>query len=320
MRASPTGLLFLLIAALGLAGCADRRTLTVAVHPWIGYESLCLAQDMGWLPQDVTLQHGRTAADALAALQAGSVDAAGLTLDEVLQARGAGVPLSVVLVLDSSAGGDMLMARPGITGLTDLKGKRVGYEPTAVGALVLSEALAQAGLADDAIDHVELPITEQVAAWQAGDVDAVVTYEPTASLLRARGARPLFDSRQMPDTIFDVLAVRRDRLEGRESALRKLAKIHFQVLDYLRSNREDAVYRIAAHQHMTAIDVRRALAGVILPNLAGNRYALRDGSRFEQAARRLERLMVQRRLLATPDDLHHLFAADYLPPVDESGT
>lgn len=109
MRASTTGLLLLLIATLGLAGCTDRHTLTVAVHPWIGYESLCLAQDLGWLPRQVTLQHGRTAAESLAALQAGTVDAAGLTLDEALKARGAGVPLSAVLVLDSSAGGDMLM-------------------------------------------------------------------------------------------------------------------------------------------------------------------------------------------------------------------
>ncbi|WP_440940996.1 ABC transporter substrate-binding protein [Immundisolibacter sp.] len=311
---------FWLLSAVVLGGCAPQTHLTVAVHPWIGYESLCLAQDLGWLPREVRLRHGHTALDSLAALKAGQVDAATLTLDEVLQARSAGVPLSVVLVMDSSAGGDVLMVRQGITTLAALSGKRIGYEHTAVGELVLSEVLAQAGLSPDAIEHVHLPIAEQVAAWRAGAVDAIVTYEPVASRLRAEGAQPLFDSRQMPDTIFDVLAVRRDRLAERHRALHLLTQTHFRVLEYLQSNREDAVYRIAEHQGVTAADVRRALSGVILPNLAGNHYALRSGSRFEQAAERLERLMVQRELLPTPDDLKHLFVDDYLPPAGEYGS
>lgn len=318
MRASLTALLFVLISSMGLAGCTQQRTLSVAVHPWIGYESLRLAEELGWLPHRVTLRHGRMAADSLAALEKGEVDAATLTLDEVLQARSTGMPLTVVLILDSSAGGDVVMARPDITELPHLQGKRVGYEPTAVGALVLSEVLAQAGLSDDTVHHVELPITEQVAAWRSGDIDAIVTYEPTASLLLAAGARPLFDSRRMPDTIFDVLAVHSDRVKGQESTLRSLLASHFRALEYMRSNREDAIYRIAEHQGMTANDVRRALAGVILPSLAGNGYALRSGSRFEQAAQRLQRLMVRRGLLSAPDDLQNLFAADYLPAAGES--
>ena len=302
-----------LLAALCLAGCGGERPLTVAVQPWIGYESLCLAQQFGWLPPQVTLRHGQSAADSLAALQAGTAEAAALTLDEVLRARAAGVPVSVILILDSSAGADVLLARPDITRLADLAGKRVGYEPTAVGALVLSEILTRAGLAQDAIQRVELPISQQLAAWRSGAIDAVVSYEPTAGKIEAQGATRLFDSRQMPDTIFDVLAVRRDRMDGRSALLRRLVEAHFRALAYVRGNREDAVYRIAEHQGMSAADVRRALAGVILPDLAGNRYALRTGSRFEQAAGRLNRLMVQRHLLAAVDPLQDLFDADFLP-------
>lgn len=313
MRRASRCRFFLLLAALCLAGCGDDRPLTVAVHPWIGYEPLCLAQQFGWLPPQVTLRHGQGATDSLAALKAGTVDAAALTLDEALQARAAGVAVSVVLILDSSAGADVLLVRPGITRLADLAGKRVGYEPTAVGALMLSEILTRAALAPDAIQHVELPVPQQPAAWHSGAVDAVVSYEPVAGLLEAAGARRLFDSRQTPDTIFDVLVVRQDRVAGRSASLRRLVEAHFRALAYVRGNREDAVYRIAEHQGMSASDVRRALAGVILPDLTGNRYALRAGSRFEQAAARLSQLMVQRRLLAAVDPLQDLFDADFLP-------
>lgn len=305
-----------LVVALGLGGCTERQPLRVAVHPWIGYEALCLADDLDWLPPDITLQHGQRAADSLAALRAGTVDAAALTLDEALQARAGGLPLTVVLVLDSSAGADMVLARPDIERLTDLAGKRVGYDPTAVGALVLSELLAQARLPESAITPVELPLTQQLAAWRDGAVDAVVTYEPIAAELLAAGATRLFDSRQMPDTIFDVLVVRRDRIEGRHASLRRLVESHFRALEHLRRNREDAVHRIAAHQGVAAADVRRALGGVMLPDASGNRYALQPGSRFDQTARRLERLMVQRRLLKDDDDLNGLFDANFLPAGD----
>jgi NitT/TauT family transport system substrate-binding protein len=297
-----------------LAACAPQEPpLRIATHPWVGYESLCLAHALGELPSGVALQHGLRAADTMAALRAGTVDAGSLTLDEMLQVRAAGTPLTAVLIFDSSSGADVLLVRPGIGKLQDLAGRRIGYEPSAVGALVLAEALAQAGLSEHAITPVELPLTEQVAAWKAGRVDAMVTYEPTAALLQALGAVRLFDSRRMPDTIFDVLAVRSDRIENHATALRETVQTHFRMRAYLNRNRDDAVYRIAEHQGVSAEDVRRALAGVTLPELTGNRYALQPGSRFEVAAQRVHRLMVERGMLVKPDTLTGLFTADYLP-------
>lgn len=307
-----------LLAVTGLVGlltaCAPReQSLRIATHPWIGYESLCLAQELDWLPPGAALRHRDSSAESMAALRAGEVDAATLTLDEMLRVRASGVPLTAVLVFDSSSGADVVLARPGIERLQDLAGKRIGYEPTAVGALVLSEVMAQAGLGDDAVTRIELPLREQLAAWRDGAVDAVVTYEPTAAALRAEGAVRVFDSRQMPDTIFDVLAMRTDRLKGREATLRRVIDTHFRALAYLHQNRDDAVYRIAAHQRVTADDVRRALAGVTLPDVEGNRYALGRGSRFASATQRLHRLMLDRGLLAEADTLADLSRTDYLP-------
>ena len=310
-------LLGLIGVTLLLVTCGRQELpLRVATHPWIGYESLCLASELGALPAGVTLQHGRRSADTIAALRSGAVDAGMLTLDEVLEVRAAGTPLTAVLIFDSSSGADVLLARPAIERLTDLAGKRIGYEPSAVGALLLSEVLAQGGLDPRAVTLVELPLTRHVAAWKAGQVDSIISYEPTAARLQAQGAVRLFDSRQMPDTIFDVLAVRSDRLDGRATALRKVIETHFRMRAYINTNRDDATYRIAAHQGVTANDVRRALAGVTVPDVEGNRYALQSAqptSRFDAAARRVHRLMIERGLLQGHDALAGLYTADYLP-------
>ncbi len=305
--------------ALCLAACDPGKPLRVGTHSWVGYESLRLARDFGWLPPAVSLSVQTSAGNSLSALRTGTLDAAALTLDEVLQARAQGVPLTVVLVFDSSAGADVLLARPPISRLADLAGRRVAYEPTAVGSLVLREVLQRAGLTAESVTLVELTPPGQLAAWRSAQVDAVVTYEPTAAQLLREGAVQLFDSRQMPETIFDVLAVRSDRLAGRERVLRELLAAHFRVLNYIRQNRQDAAHRIAAYHGVSSDEVLRALGGIVQPWLAGNRYALTPGSRFDAAVQQLHALMIERRMLPRPDPLEGLFSADYLPLQEARG-
>lgn len=305
----------LLLGAMpGLVSCARNSPLVIGIHSWIGHESLFLAREFNWLPAEVTLRQSKTASDSLTALQAGQIDAACLTLDEVLRARAADVPLTVILIFDVSAGADVVLARPEITHLTDLAGKRIGVEQEALGALVLDRLLREAKLPKSAVTVVELPPDRQLAAWQKGEVDAVVTYEPTASSLLKEGAHRLFDSRQMPDTIFDVLAVRRDRIRGRESALKKLLAGHFRALDHIRSNRQDAVYRIAARQGIRPEEAQRALAGIAMPSLNANRtYLANNGAKLANATQSLSSLMLEGKMLSRQPTLDDLFSAAWLP-------
>lgn len=301
-----------------LSACFASPPLVVGIHPWIGYESLFLAREFNWLPDKVILHESKTVSDSLAALQAGTLDAAALTLDEVLLARAASVSLTVILVFNVSAGADMLLVRPNIKTLADLQGMRVGFEQSALGALIMSKVLETAELRLQNIKILDVPPDQQVAAWLLGEIDALITYEPTASLLLQEGAKRLFDSRQMPDTIFDVLAVRRDRLWGRDMMLRALLVAHFRVLHHLRINRQDAVYRIAARQNVCVDVVRQALAGVILPGWVGNHRYLADKHHLANAllletAHTLNTLMVRHDLLAQPDSLTALFDSRFLP-------
>jgi NitT/TauT family transport system substrate-binding protein len=283
------------------------------MHPWIGYETLYLARELGWLPPEVALREGKVAGDSLAALRAGTVDAAALTLDEVLLARAAGIPLVVVLVFDASAGADVVLARPGIEKVADLTGRRIGVERSGLGAMVLSTTLERAELTAEAVTVIDTPPDRQLVAWRDGHVDAVVTYEPTASLLEREGARRLLDSRQMPDVIFDVLAARSDRTPLLDAPLAGLIAAHFRALDHLRVHRQDAVYRIAARQGVDAADVQQALAGVVLPGLAANRGYLAPGSRLAKAAAALDERMARYGLLAGFSHLDALLEPRYLP-------
>ncbi|MDZ4214926.1 MAG: ABC transporter substrate-binding protein [Rhodocyclaceae bacterium] len=302
-------------AGLMLPGCSATGPLALGLHPWPGYESLHLAETFGWLPPAVSLVNTRNATETQAGLKAGTLDAGCLTLDEVLLLRAGGLPLTVIAVLNESVGADVVLARPEIGRLADLAGKRIAVEKSAVGGVMLIKLLQAAGLTSTALTVVDLLPDQQPAAWQANEIDAAICYEPVASRLEKLGGVRLFDSRQLPGIIFDVLAVRRDRIDGRRQTLKGLVAAHFRAVDHLSRSREDAFRRIGAWRQQSFAEVTKSFAGIALPNAAGNRRMLSAGNALERAARDLADIMRAGGLLpATPDSgVADLVDAAFLP-------
>lgn len=307
------------VLANSLSGCGwlSDKPVAIAAHVWVGYEPLFLARNEGWLDaQKVRLLETRNAGESLAALAEGRVDGAALTLDEMLTARETGLPLTAVLVFDISVGADMLVARADIQRLADLKGKRIALEQSSVAALLFTEILLAAGLTAKDVQRIPLSVDKHRSAWNAQQADAFITYEPVASQLLLDGAVKLFDSRKIPDAIVDVLAIRSDRLDpAHADAVRHLVAAHFQALDHLTRNPQDAAYRMAGRLGLPAQDVLAAFKGLLLPDVAHN-FRLLAGTQptLRASARTLSDIMVKGALLRRPDALSDLMRADFLPP------
>lgn len=304
------------LAALpwGVSGCLRREPMRLAGHPWPGYEPLFLARTLGYLPDSLQLHDSATVRESLDLMRQGRADGAMLTLDEVLQLRDQGMALQIVLVFDVSSGADVLLARPRLRSLAALRGRRVGVEPTVLGTLLLTMLLERAGMTTQDITLRHIPHERHEDAWLQGEVDALLTYEPVAGRLTARGARPLLSTRQLPDTIFDVLAVRPEQASANTSALRQGLDAHFKALRYLRQNPWDAAYRVAPRLQVSAEALIDSLRGLELPDLVGNRtYLAGPSSSLRQAALKLSPLMQRAGLLQRPVDTRDLFSSAYLP-------
>lgn len=308
------GLAALAAGAAG-GGCTPDVPLAVGIHPWPGYEPLYLARALGWLPEYVKLREGAAASDSVAALRAGELDAAALTLDEVLAVRADGPALTVVLVFDVSVGADVVVARRDIERLADIAGRTVAVERGAVGELVLDKLLGAAGLSAADVTVLDIAPNDQLEAWRRGEIDVAIGYEPATTLLEREGARRVFDSRQFPGLIFDVLAVRSDRLSVRRSQFDALLGAHFRALDHLRVSRDDAMRRIAAWRGLSVEETERGFAGLSLPDVAGNRaYLDLGGTRgILKSARELNALMLRAGRLRVADDLAGLVDPSCLP-------
>jgi NitT/TauT family transport system substrate-binding protein len=233
-----------------------------------------LARHHGWLDANrVRLVETPSATDSLHLVGSGLVEAAALTLDEVLRARALGLLLVVPMVFDVSAGADGLLAHSPIP-LAELAGMRIGVEPSAVGALMLAALLERAGLTVEQIQTIHLAYHEHAAAWRAGRIDALITFEPTLSALEAEGAVRLFESRAMPDTIVDVLAVHAGALANHGAALGHLVGATLHAVRDMTLNRMDAVYRIGARLGQPPETVLASLRGIQLADLQHNSYLL----------------------------------------------
>lgn len=314
------------LAALGGAGCssAPPPPLRIGAHPWVGYELMFLAQARGLVaPDSLRLVELPTAPASLRALAAGTLEGAGLTLDEVLSARARGLMLRVVAVIDVSHGADVLLARPDITSLAALRGQRVGVEQSATGALMLDAALAAGALVPADVRLVPLAYDAHATALRSGKVDAVVTFDPARSQLLADGALLLFSSAQVPGLIVDVLAVRPEAVHSHAEHLRALVAGVLQARSLWQQEPADSAARMAPRQHLPPAAVVQAFDRLQLPDLADNhRWLAGQQPTLLTTAQRLVDVMLragllppQARPLAAPGADAVLADARFLPPL-----
>lgn len=304
------------LACMALPGCqAPSGPLRVALNDWIGYSTLFLAQELGQMDEvTVRLVEQPSNTASMMALANREVRVAALTLDEFLLAREGGLDVRAVLVFNESHGADVVMAHPGIADLRALKGKRIGVESSAVGALMLARLLEGAQLAPAELDKVPLTADQHVQAYAAGEVDAVITFEPMASQLRARGARALLDSSHFPGLIVDVLAAHADLPNSQHEALRRLVAGHFAAVSYLGRDPADASRLLAPHQQLTPEEVRHAFAGIHLLDLKDNRQWLAGVQpRLLDSVKSVAGIMHASRLLGRLPSLDGLVDASFLP-------
>lgn len=304
------------VALVTMTGCEKPQVpLRVGTNIWIGYEPLYLAETKGYYEgSSIRLVAMQNATEVLQAMRAGMLEAAALTLDEALTLRQDGKGIKVVLVMDTSNGADVLMVRPEIKTLRHLKGKRVGVENTAVGAIMLNGALDAAGLSLTDIQLVPLTIDKHEYAYANGDVDALITFEPVLTKLKMTGAHILFDSSRIPDRVVDVLVVTTEAAMQHGQEIRRLVAGHFQSLDYLRRAPLEAAGTMVARQGISAQEIIESYKGLHIPDLAINRRYLTPGqSSLEKNAQQLANLMLENGLLEHSVSVQNLFDARFLP-------
>ncbi len=298
--------------ALSLVGCTRTPdpVLRIGTNVWIGSEPLYLARELGRLDaKAVQLVEYPSASEVLRAFRNQAIDGMVISLDELFGLAADGFKPRIVLVVDVSHGADVVVGRGGMKSMRDLKGKSVAVESSALGAFVLSRALAINGMQASDVNVVHLESNEQPSAFEKGLVDGAVTFDPFRAQFLKAGARTLFDSTQMPGEIVDLLAVRDTAIASHPDGLQALLTGWFSALDYMANDPKDAARRMGIRQQTSGEQFLETLKGLHIPTRDENLKMLGgDKPELVVTGRRLLSLMIDAKLLTKEPAIEELLA------------
>jgi ABC-type nitrate/sulfonate/bicarbonate transport system substrate-binding protein len=148
----------------------------------------------------------------------------------------AAAPVYVVAPITRDDASTKLIVRSSIQSVTDLKGKRVGYQFGSDGHLVMLRYLEKNGMTLGDIASQNVPAEGLVAAFARGDLDGLAVWEPHAgkALEAVPGAKILASKGVV--TIFNVVTMRKDFVEAQPEMARKLLRALVAANDFIKTN------------------------------------------------------------------------------------
>jgi len=226
--------------------------LKIGYSDWPGWVAWQVAIEKGWFKEagvDVKFDWFDYSA-SMDAFAAGKIDAVTVTNGDALVTGAGGAKNVMIIVTDYSNGNDMIVGKPGIKSLKDLKGKKVGLEVGLVEHLLLLNGLQKAGLKESDLTIVNTKTNETAQALASGDLAAIGAWQPNSgeAMMRVPGAKPIYTSADEPGLIYDVLTVSPSSLSSRKADWQKVVNVWGKVVTYINDpkTQPDAVKIMAA--------------------------------------------------------------------------
>ncbi|WP_035492581.1 ABC transporter substrate-binding protein [Baaleninema simplex] len=259
----------------------EMMSLSVGSTVWIGLTPLFIAQDKGFFRElglEVEFKSFGANSDYVAAFLAGQIDAVAPVTSEVVSLAAKEKDFRIVLVEDTSIGGDGILARNRIESIEAFKGERIAVDRGGVSHFFLLQVLEEVGLSESDVTLVNADPPSAAAAYQAGNIDVAVTYAPF--MQRANEAqedgRIIYDSSKMPMAIADVYAFDLEFLEANPQIAEAFVKGIFKGLSFLETNPEEGLEIAAKQFEVTPEALAADLKGIQFPDAEMNLEMLGD--------------------------------------------
>ena len=311
-------------AALSLTVLPTRAAepLKIGYSDWPGWVAWQVAQDKGFFKEagvDVKLEWFDYSA-SLDAFTAGKIDAVCMTNGDAL-VTGAGGGKSVAIVLtDYSNGNDMIVAKPGIKTLKDLKGKKVAVEFGLVEHLLLLNGLKKAGMKEADVTLVNAKTNEMPQVLASKDISAIGAWQPVSgqAMKGVPGAKPLYTSAEEPGLIYDIVGVNPTSLAKRKDDWKKVVLVWDKVVAYINDpkTQPDALKIMSARVGLTPAEYLPLLKGTKLLTLADSKKIFVKAPGFGSlsgSSKVADDFNVANGVYKTAQDVDSYIDASYLP-------
>jgi NitT/TauT family transport system substrate-binding protein len=219
----------------------DLPMVTVGMSGWTCFAPLSLAEKAGIFKRngvDVTIKF-IPQKDRHLAIASGDVQCAATTVETWIVWNANGVATTQIFQLDKSYGADGLVVKPGITKISDLKGKTVAASaPGTAPYFGLAWILKKNGMSMKDVKVLTLEPQPVANAMIAGttDFDGGMTYEPYLSAVRARpeAGKIIATTLDYP-MVMDTFGCTPAFIKANPKAVKALVDSYFQAVDMIKN-------------------------------------------------------------------------------------
>ena len=177
------------VCALVASPVVAQDRVNIGISGWTGFAPLTLAAQAGIFKKngvEATIKKIPQQSRHLA-IASGDIQCAATTVETWLVWNANGVATRQIFQLDKSYGADGMATRANIARIADLKGRTIGSQaPGTSPYFVMAWMLKQNGLTPKDVTLVSIDPGPAAQAFLAGQYDAVMTYEPYLSSIRAK--------------------------------------------------------------------------------------------------------------------------------------
>ncbi len=149
-----------------------------------------------------------------------------------------GVDSTALITGDFSNGNDAVILK-GKTELKDIQGQQVNLVELSVSHYLLARGLDSIGLSERDVTVVNTSDADLVAAYAAGGINAVATWNPLVSeILGMPDTHKVFDSSRIPGEIIDLMVVNTDTLKENPALGKALVGAWFEIMSVMSKDDE----------------------------------------------------------------------------------
>ncbi|MDE0310219.1 MAG: ABC transporter substrate-binding protein [Acidiferrobacterales bacterium] len=197
------------------------------------------------------------------------------TLDSLVVAAAADVPVKVIAIPAMSYGLDEMVVSEQIHSVNDFPGKRFGADYAFLNHMWMLLTLKKAGIPFDQLDHTVLLPQDSAASFVSGALDIDVNYIPfSRQSLRRPGSHvlktSLSDKTWERGLISESIACNSKWLAEKPEVAKELLRAWFEAVDWWKSNPEEGNDIIAKGLDWPISDVKETQYGAVMLNASQN--------------------------------------------------
>ncbi|AGN17097.1 ABC transporter substrate-binding protein [Methanobrevibacter sp. AbM4] len=242
-------IVIIIIAIIGgyyAFGHSDETTVKIGYLPSDHDSALFVAQaQKQYEAQGINVETSsfNNGGDLMTAMASGDIDVGYVGVTPALSSISKGIPVKIVSGAQMEGSGILVSNKSSINSIADLKGKKVATPGEAsIQYMLLEYALNKENVNISQVNPSSMKVAQMNDALKTGSLDAIVTYEPYASIAVSSGYGKLLEnsSEIMPDHPCCVVVASDSFIKDHPKELKSILAIHENATKYIKEHPDEA--------------------------------------------------------------------------------